>query len=253
MAFLHTHTQPSLIWHWLFSTSVWLIYTLDHLIDAFQTKEKSNSLRHYFHFIFRKQLAVILGLLFIINFLLSIIYIEKKILLFGIILTAISLFYFSLLVLMKKRSTVFFQKELFIALIYTAGVWGTGLCLSKQPIAVSTWLSIVAYVLLVWASGLIFANFEIKTDQASQYISTPQFLGEKRTKILIYSILSASILFSLSLLFFQSPLNLKTAGILLAMAVLILGLQVFPLFYRKNFRYRKLGEAIFWLPFLLML
>src|SRR5687767_11082148 len=96
-------------------TTVWIIYTADHLRDAKKIKHKASTQRHRFHQLYFFPLVYFLCAAIFIDAV-AIVFIRKQVFEWGLILSALVAFY--LIVQQYLR----FLKEFFIAALYTCGV-----------------------------------------------------------------------------------------------------------------------------------
>ncbi len=73
LAGVHMHWT----WYWLLPSTVWLIYTADHLLDGIRLKEEALTPRHYLHYYYRKPITIALFFLAGINLLVAIFYMPQ--------------------------------------------------------------------------------------------------------------------------------------------------------------------------------
>ena len=59
--------QLGFSFYWLLASTIWIIYTLDHVLDGMKQKEQSVSIRHYIHYKYRKTILPTLAALSIFN------------------------------------------------------------------------------------------------------------------------------------------------------------------------------------------
>ena len=129
--------------------AIWLIYTTDHLLDAYKAKEGLINPRHAFH---RKYLRLIFSIALIVFLLglLNLSQLPERTIWIGCVLALISLIY--LLYSYFSKSAV--NKELFAAIVYAIGV-----CVS--PISLIEELSIESLGLIVILSLVAYGNLLI--------------------------------------------------------------------------------------------
>ncbi|MHB8261401.1 MAG: UbiA family prenyltransferase [Bacteroidia bacterium] len=236
--------------------AVWLIYTIDHLLDAEKIIGKPASFRHQVHKLYKKQLvvvAVLVGLMgAVVAFYLPLIILING--LFGVLFTLV---YFLLL---KKKW--FWQKEICVAIGFTWGIVLAPLCLHQGYLSWVQVLIIPQVLMLAFANLLIFSWFEIVNDQQDGHPSMAIHLGIKRSEGLIQFIILCGIV--VCILTMLSPLlwrgaggeaqaTLLMQGILLLMFVLLLFIFKRANYFRQNDLYRVIGDGIFCIPVLFML
>jgi 4-hydroxybenzoate polyprenyltransferase len=239
--------------------AVWLIYTIDHLLDAKKTGNASAAFRHRFHQQYKKPITVFVVLLVVAG--MAIACVLPRIILYngltGVLLTVI---YFMLL-----QNKWFWQKEICIATGYTWGICLAPVCINWGQLSVVQLLFIPQVFLLVFANLLIFSWFDMSNDKQDGHQSMVIRWGEKRARIGIILIIIAGVLLSLFTMltpFFgeNSPLSFgEGQGVRLMEATLLLMFGTLWLifkhhtFFRKNDMYRVIGDGIFFIPVLFIL
>ena len=103
---------------------IWIIYTLDHLLDAGNLKENAIKKRYQWHQKNRRILLYIVCLCIVIVLFLSLLFYSRSILLFGIILGIPVIIYLFLHQIIIKAGERYYYKEFWIGIIYTTGICG---------------------------------------------------------------------------------------------------------------------------------
>lgn len=246
--------EPSFVWWLVLPISVWIIYTLDHIIDGYKLKNNAHTLRHYFHFRYFKPLIYVLGILSIVIFILVLFFLERQILIFGVIAALITALYLAGVYFFQKKGSWFFQKELFVALVYTIGVWGGPASLIDFNLQLYQWISLVVFFILVLTDLFVFSLYERQTDQLDGHNNITVNLGKKGTERLIFINITLVFFISIALIIFgHNQMVLVAAKIFMIMALILAGLVVFQDKLRNHSLYRYIGELIFWLPGLALL
>ncbi len=246
---LQVHPNP---WWWLvLALSVWVVYTADHLIDGFQQKHAATIFRHRLHYRFRYFFMASLFIVSIFTVVLVLVFLDTRVLLWGIVIGLGAIIYLGFIILGRKKG-FYFQKEFFISLFYVAGIWLAPLIWYGKSLSFIVILTMVIFVLLVWAEGLLTALYERESDQGDQMQSFCTFYGRQTTRRLVLILLILCVLFSLGLLLLSSSLKMEYL-VLVIMTTVLMAIHYFPSFFQKNERYRTLGELTFWFPFLLLL
>jgi hypothetical protein len=219
---------------------VWLIYTADHLLDAWSMKEAATSERHLFHQKHFKTLLVIAiaigiiaaGLMFMIR-----IQLITAGIVFGIFVVAY---------LVINRWLKYF-KELVGSLLYTGGVLLPAWSLLEDPMNQDQQLYISIFALIALTNMLIFASFSLQEDVMNKQKSIATILGKSyMTWLIRFVILSCFALIILGGMYTISPEMI----VLIAMEV-ILAIIFEVKYFQYDNRYRMYGDAIFLLPALL--
>ncbi len=248
------NSEPDFVWWIVLPISVWIIYTIDHLIDGYKLKDNAHTYRHYFHFRYIKPLIYAILILSVINLILVLFFMEKQIVIFGFIAAFLTGLYLGGVYLFRKKGSWLFQKELFVAFVYTIGIWGGPASLIDFYLQYHHWVCLVGFFILVLTDLLVFSFYESETDKLDGHNTLVLNLGRKRTAKLIFVNITIVFITSIGLIIFgQDQLVLAAAKIYLIMALIIAGLVVFQDRLRNHLLYRYIGELIFWLPGLALL
>jgi len=242
------------VWWLILPMSVWIIYTLDHLVDGYKNKSYSVIERHRFHYEYRK---LIIGFVMVISFIaiaLSVLYLDWRIVIGGMILLIIIVFYLLVIFILKNRKTILLQKELIIAIVYTSGIF----------LAPAIWygsipsfpiLCVIAIIgLLALTEGIMNSWFDYEYDIEDGYSSFTVLTGRKFTLsflIATHMFIEAVIL----ILLFTIPIDIVfwSLVILLIINVLLGVISLYPENYFFKKHHRTIGELTFILPILIIL
>ena len=233
--------------------SVWLIYTLDHLLDARTLKGISGKPAYRWHYDMRKILWPILLAAGLATVLLSLAFLPARVLIFGSIMGVFVVLY--TLVhqgLLGSRLTYLF-KEGWISIIYTAGIWGVPLLSYGAVPDIPVLLTIIIYLLLVQINVLIYSFFDYHTDcRESQHTLATVYGREITSHLIRLLILSVLMLIMVACLILVDLSMGKVYVILLSMTAVMGLIIAFPRLFSKNERYGILADGVFLLPGLLV-
>ncbi|MCB0822103.1 MAG: hypothetical protein KDC09_05360 [Bacteroidales bacterium] len=245
---------PGVAYWFILPIAVWVVYTSDHLVDAYRLKEKAHTPRHLFHHQNFRLLARLVFVLSLVNIILAIFFLEHIIIVFGFIVGGGTLLYLSAVHFIGKRKKVYLQKELFVAVIYVSGVWGGPWALSGFNISPDAVILFAVFMMLAIADVLVFTIYDHNTDQLDKHPTLFSHIGEKAIYIFYYLLIVLSSV-GVIYLIIDSPVFLHRAAakIYLIMCLLLLLLISIPDVFNKNARYRTLGEMVFWLPGIILL
>lgn len=215
--------------------TVWIIYTVDRLIDVRQLNKPAISERHKFHQKHFRALRLAVGLIIIVVCIL-VVFIRPAVLMGGLILVPLIALY----LLLQKKLPI---KELAVAVIYTVGVllpaWPGSWNLLLQEAGMIAQLFFIAL-----ANLLLFAWFEVSEDQAMGQHSLATRVGKRVVARCILVLMCCGIAFS-----FVYALSVNPAGwILLSMWLCLAIVYRFQSYFGMAERYRLWGDAIFYLP-----
>ena len=153
----------------LLFNSVWIIYTIDRILDVKKHKNLSTR-RHQMHRKYRKLLIAIVAIMVLIN-ISMITTIELKILRGGLFLGGLVMIYLVIVWMNWK-----FPKELIIALIYTAGVSLVPLNLGES-LSSSTIFLLIQHFFLAFYNLIIISHYEQTQDHNSHQYNIANELG----------------------------------------------------------------------------
>jgi len=221
--------------------TVWVIYTVDRLLDV--RKKPADALdRHQFHQRHYRSLwascAVITLLLIVLIF-----FLRLEVLKGGVVLSVIVMIY----ILVQRRLK--FVKELAVAFFYTCGVlllvWSL-----KDHTAISHYLVVIPFFIIALINLILFSWFEKETDEKNlQHSFVTHFGRDNSGKVLLLLFVIGTV-FSLLVMwmgyYFES-------GIYLTMVFTLLMIYCFPRYFHVHERYRLWGDAVFLLPGLALL
>jgi hypothetical protein len=242
-------------WLVIIMLTVWVMYTADHLLDAWQGKEQVTIRRHSFHYKHAKHILPVWIMAAVISIFLSLLVLDHEIIYMGILLGISILIYFGVVYLNKGNRPYFLQKELFIALIYVIGIWLAPMVwhgINPDGIIL---IIIANLVLLAWAEGIIISWYEFHEDIADKHVSFSVLFGRKSSKRFIYLILIIVLVFCTAGIFLiGNDMTIKFAFVIeLLIGIVLVFLNSFPNIFYKNELYRYIGEACFLLPGFLIL
>lgn len=246
-----TGAQLRWAWYLILPLSVWVMYTMDHLMDAHRLKATAHTPRHLFHHHHFKPIAITATVLGITAFVLAWIYLSYWGILFGLVMGALTALHLLLVRLAGSRVKPWLLKELGVAGIYTLGIWGLPLIRAQAWDDPAVICVMTQFFLLAFVNLLEFSLFERATDAADGHTSFVLAIGESHAKKIIT--------FLLTLVAFVAGLTLPAgiqplAQIILMLMVLTLAMLVTrPLWFMQNERYRAWGDAAFLLPYLYLL
>lgn len=222
---------------------IWLIYTLDHLLDARKNDNPSNK-RHAFHRLYFNQIFIAWIVLALIG-LCILPFLPLTVLKLGIVLLSIVVLYFFLIFLTVLKSGTF--KEAVIALVYSLGLVLTPIALSSNLDQIQLARIISIYFILAFINLVLFSIYEEEEDLLDGHFSIVQSIGQQN------AILFVKVLWfiGMTIVILGQPIF---QNYIFALMFMLLGLL---LFFRNYFaprtRYRVVGDGIFILPILVLI
>ena len=156
------------------------------------------------------------------------------------------------------KTSPFLTKEMGVALVYAAGIWGLPAIHTQAWTEPLFWGGFGIFFLLATINLLEFSIYEVEIDEQDGHTSFVRALGKKRAIRLVAVLLGmvfagliAGIVTGkeddLVSMAVHAPAMLLIFGL---MALVLLALLLFPKQFGKNEAYRTWGDGAFLLPFL---
>jgi hypothetical protein len=244
------HISLPISWYITLPLGTWMIYLADHLLDVKRKKQEYPSPRH--QFIKRNQRPIIAVIVCISVVIAWQVLHPFSVLLFtvGFILTIIVALHLFIVRINPTQQLWFNNKELAIALIYATGIYAAPIVLLYQhdtsillPMCCALLLAINAFVNLLMASMI-----ELKWDEEMDNTSLVRLIGIKSSVVLFYCLLLLSVLGVLCLSLLGSTPYMPMLISYLAITLGHLFIYIKKESLIDYLAYRKLSEALFWLP-----
>jgi hypothetical protein len=241
------------IWWIILPFCVWVMYTLDHLLDATNSAKELTIPRHLFHLQHANKLIYWVVGLGITALILTLIFMPVQITLGGVILTTIIFVYFISLRMIHKKFRKWIPKEMVIACIYVGGIFFVPWWFSIGSPAVETHWIILIILLLVWSEGVIAAWFDWENDLHDGHHSFATLADKSLTKKIVTAVLSATFSGLILIIIRSQAIEILSSSlVLLAINSGLLIIIWNDLYFEKNNRYRTWGEILFILPVVLL-
>jgi hypothetical protein len=225
--------------------TVWMIYTVDHLLDARKLKRNASTERHRFHQRHFKVLVVILILAGLVVTS-QLFFIRTPVLIGGLVLSWIIVIYF--LTLKKLK----YLKELAGAILYTGGVLVAPLSLYHNSLLVPQVILICQFFITALINLLIFSWFDMEKDIQDRRESFATYYGVDLTyKAFMFLVLINTLVGIYIVL--QNDRYLWMEICLLVMNSVLAALVFEKKYFNIYDRYRVLGDAIFFIPLVYIL
>lgn len=225
--------------------AIWLIYTFDHLRDAYKAKGKATNPRHAFHQKYFNELVGAAAAVFCVGAY-NLEALPWATIRLGLVLIVISGLYFVYLMLAKKA----INKELFAATVYVAGI-ATAPLSQIESFQMEWLLVLIVFWMLAYCNLLLIPLYEFEMDQTDQQDSIVTRLGVSRVRTLLIVLLVICTI--ITLFYAYQADSLIALPILLLMAFTLMVLLLKPVYFRQYQLYRILSDGIFFLPGILLL
>lgn len=219
--------------------AVWIIYTIDRLLDVKGMATPASTKRHRFHQQHHRTLWIIT--LLATGILLSLIFfLRPPVLVYGFVLGTLVGIY----LLIQNRLP---WKEMMVAVLYTAGVLFPSSSVQVETLSVDQVFAIFFTFLIALINLLLFSWFELESDQQDRRWSFVTRWGKRKTeKILFTLFVTTGTLATGMFIAFLSPMWVP----LIIMVAILFILFYYPDYFKGDDRYRLWGDSVFLLPIL---
>ncbi|WP_173662796.1 LA_0991 family prenyltransferase-like protein [Leptospira tipperaryensis] len=236
-------TMRTAFW-FLLPTAVWIIYTADHLFDGWKLGETSVNLRHKFHYDNLIFLSILTGILAVLCFIFSILFLREWIVTAGLILGIFVFFH----VLLSYLQLNFFWKECSVSILYTAGVWfGPFLLTTKTKTEIL--IPCLLFLLAALCNSFMNSYMERELDQKENVESILKQISPRALKRCVFAL--ASLGLGTNLYWLVGNPKLIPEFLYFCFGSLIPAWIVYrESYFQKNQFYRIFGEGYFILSFL---
>jgi 4-hydroxybenzoate polyprenyltransferase len=235
--------------------STWVIYTIDHILDAYKLRESIIKERYTWH---RKNLKVLIWLIAVscILILLSVLFLlSPDITLFGVLAGVLVIIYFLLQGGHNVIDNRYIYKEVWIGVVYMVCVCGIPILQAGKNVGSEHYLIFLNLYLLVQTNVFLYSWYESNIDIKEGLQTLATKFGKKACGDLITLFLLLSLMASLTILVWQGPEKLFFWPVIIMLSMnLMLGVIRFsPGYFNKNDRYGKYADLVFVFPVVMLL
>lgn len=247
-------SNPGWAWWVSLAMTVWVLYTGDHLLDAW--KHRKSSHREMHNFIFRKKgiLIYILGVVTVADLIVVFNFLDPSILRVALLMVGAVFLFYAMRHVFKSNRLFFIPGELLVLTIYLAGTW-MGPFISRTIPTDSDQILVLAMMAGVLLLNLgVISLYDVKIDSRLGISTLAGTLGKKSTRNLMITIAIIVVLMAvLQFMVYGLEPTTQFALILTGMAGLLLWVVLTPSLFRKQEAYRLVADAIISMGFLSLL
>lgn len=226
--------------------AVWIIYTADHLVDAYRLSTTAYTARHVFFQRHFKSLLIWMIIMLLLGVAIAML-LPLRTFWWGLELAMAVVIYFSLLLIF--RGNVAYHKEVLGALIYASGVFLAPVSIYPGEISADILALFLQFFIIALVNLLIFSLMELEIDRKHEHQSLVLFLGKNASRQLIIGLLGIFCLsLLLSLLFYQQTGFVIAEIIFAAMMAFLMIIFFSEKHFKKDEWYRILGDLVFVFP-----
>lgn len=227
---------------------IWLIYTLDHLIDGNSLDRDPSMERHAFHKKYRKPIFIFFLVVACVGLRL-LFFLPYETLIYGCVLLGLVGLYFLSIWLFK----IYFAKEIFIAVLYACGIFLGSFSLNQG-------LSIVVYfffgqtVLMASINLLLFSYYEVGHDTQDGHQSWATHFGVVKTLKHLFGLIILLAILVVFTCFSNLTRDQWVLQVIFIVMSSVLALIYFlPDWFKLKERFRWIGDLVFLFPGLIYL
>lgn len=239
-------------WYVVLPMAVWVVYTLDHLLDARRLGARASTPRHRFHHVHFTTIAAVAAGVGVLTFGLAVWGMGLPGLAFGACMAALTGGHLLLVRWAGSRVAPWLLKELGVALVYVLGIWGWPLWLSHDRLTPALLLPVVQYLALALANLLTFSWFERESDAADGQTSFVLAIGSRAAQGTIVALVAIALGCMLVLTGMEGS-DMIAQAVIVVMALLTLVMLLRPRWMAQRERYRWFGDGVFLFPYLYLL
>lgn len=230
------------------SLSLWIIYTLDHLLDGLSIGKEASSIRHREHFLKHKQIIrwILSGLIILIGLSFWVPQVYYGYVLFLCILT---LLHFCINYFLSRKYTFLrYLKEIFVALVVTIGFVITPLIGNEESLNLTQLIYIfIIFYFINLSNLLIFSFFDRDRDHRDKMLTIAHLYSYSKLRRLIYLGIGISMII-LVIGYINSHLTSISFFVFASMQLTLLFITCFPSYFKFIDRYRFFGDLIYSYP-----
>jgi 4-hydroxybenzoate polyprenyltransferase len=248
------NTDPGPVWYVTLALTVWLLYTGDHMLDAWKQRKKIQRDLHYFMMKNRKTLVWSLTLVSAVDILLIFNMLDKEYMKYALVLAGLVLLFYAMRHVFRKNRILMIPGEIFVLLIYMAGTWLGPVVAGDMVFEPGHGLVALIFAGILLMNLGVISLYDMQLDRRMGIASMANLLGIKRTKNLLLGTGIAIYLISiLQFMAFEMDRFFQYALILSGMATILLLVLYYPSRFRKKDYFRLAADAVLYMGFLSLL
>lgn len=243
-----------LAWYIVLPMGTWLIYLTDHIVDVLRATRNFPTPRHLFIKTHLYPIIVLAVLLAIICLCTALYFYDERLVICGFIMSGVIMLHLVIARINPQSRSILNNKEFGVAFIYATSIFIYPLSMFLQSYLLDAICYLYLLFLLITYQNLLLCSLiEFPVDVQMNNTSFIRSIGLSRGKLVFIGIsISTALLFAyavVSLPFF--PRAVAAFYFLILSGNVVIYLRYEQL--KKHLLYRKLAEALFWLPALSLL
>jgi hypothetical protein len=248
------NTDPGWVWFITLALTVWILYTGDHMLDAWKHRKKLQRDLHYFMMKHRKTLVWSMALVSAVDLMLIFNLLDKEYMKYALVLAGLVLLFYAMRHVFRKNSFLMIPGEIFVLLIYLAGTWLGPVVAGELAFEPGHGLVALIFAGVLLMNLGVISLYDMKLDRRLGVASMANLLGIKRTKmLLLWTGIAIYLISVLQFMVFEMDRYFQYALILSGMSTILLLVLYYPSRFRKNDYFRLAADAVLYMGFLSLL
>lgn len=247
-AYFNSHVHP--VYFWLLPTSMWMIYTLDHVFDGRRNAQRKDLPDRYaINYQLRGRLLPVIAFITGLNAWLALRWLSWEVLITGGVMAVLSMVY---LWWVSRHSAKLnpWLKEIFIALMASMGMGFIPLLQSETPLFdPGATLLLLVFFLISLINVMTFSHFDVADDRSLLSNSTALKNTDQQLRLIRQLLLLTYLILLVWMFFFRSGFTqFKALMVPLAMINLLMIINTWEERFKNHGLYRFWGDFIYLLP-----
>ncbi|MBO0938865.1 hypothetical protein J2I47_20095 [Fibrella sp. HMF5335] len=245
--------------HWattpLLAIVVWAIYTADRLLDVRKPQAPTTG-RHRFHAANAELLWGVVGGALAVGAIL-VFFLPGTVVRFGAVLGAICVVYVLGVSQVPNRSNVLVLKEPLVAVLFTAGIWGS-VWVQRAELGWPFKAEAALFLGIAFQNILLFSVYEQRESAVNVGPSLATYWGAARCEAILRWLAFVIVAGALMVCFTADDsgggarFTQRSSLMLAIMGLVLYAIQRYPGYFGRQGRYRFFADAVFWLPVLVL-
>jgi len=224
--------------------TVWIIYTVDHLMDARRISHAASSPRHHFHQQHFAQLRIALLVAAILD-VASLLLVSRAVIMGGMFLAVLVL----VLIFMLRKLP--WLREIVVSVLYTCGVLLPSIAQARIAYTIAHSLLFVQFSLVALTNLLLLSWLDRETDFRDGLTSFTLIAGQRMSQVLIWTSFALVMVITLAEIYYGT---LTRASLIVgAMEVVLLFIYAGKQRPDRLLLQRMIGDGVFIMPALYLI
>jgi 4-hydroxybenzoate polyprenyltransferase len=247
-------SRPGWVWYLCLAATVWLLYTGDHVVDAWRHRKMDLRPLHRYIFRNRRSMLWFMGVVLVVDILLVLNLLNPEMLKISLALGGLVLLFYAMRHVFRRNRLFFIPGEIFVMLLYLAGILlGPYVTRNTEPGPPEVLVGLMVSGVLLMNLGII-SLYDVNLDQRLGISSLARVLGPASTRNILFATFGGVLLLQvMQFMVYGQALTTQIGLILLGMALVLLMILLYPSRFRNKEYYRLAADATLYMAFLSLL